>query len=316
MDALHAKESQLKRSCKIEINALRELKKRIVGEIDGVYSNMMSTLDEIVEHRETRRSMEESLKSQLAVYQNSFKRWRNVWPTLNLWLYSESESVSSINSASILQGLVGEWTALANMTTKLKDLTLSSSSNSSTQTYLELFDKPLTSFVHMLRIQLEQRKEQCNVLNQKITEAEENRKNIRSLSFELSNALSEDLQTAKATMKNILRSTGFSDGLASIPVPSRIPTHRLPHKTDKVMAELRDQLYWAGEDIETAKSYSKRILRELEQRPKSGVGTKTAEHIKMKTSLDILLQPERANSIIEDIFDSENYEEEVPCYVK
>ena len=65
---------------------------------------MLAAVDKSGVQQKSRKNLEEDLQCAARKHQNCFKRWRNIWPTLNLWLYSESTSTSSVNSSSILQG--------------------------------------------------------------------------------------------------------------------------------------------------------------------------------------------------------------------
>ena len=87
-----------------ESKRLQKLQKQIFGEIDGVYSNLLVMTKSLDEQREMRDKVEVAVTAKYRKFYHSFKRWQVVWPTLHVWLYSESEIISSVNAISILQG--------------------------------------------------------------------------------------------------------------------------------------------------------------------------------------------------------------------
>ena len=97
---------------KIDLHGLHG---RINGEIDGVYSNLLTAQDSSGLRQVKREKMKRMIGVEYDRFYSRFKNWRYAWPTLHVWQSAESEMVAAINSVASLQGLTSEWKSLVGL---------------------------------------------------------------------------------------------------------------------------------------------------------------------------------------------------------
>ena len=89
-------------------------------EINGVHSNIQDIKDKIKECSNSFKLLSERLQLNYLSFSQAFTRWKNLWPILHIWLYSESNEISSINASSELRGLDTELKELTEMSKSIK----------------------------------------------------------------------------------------------------------------------------------------------------------------------------------------------------
>lgn len=193
---------------RVKSKDFKKLRHKIEEEIDEVFLRKLNIQGHVDIQKDVQDGIIQSIKKKYEKFRTAFKVWSSVWPTLQVWLASEPDGLSKLNSAATLQGLTGEWNTIVEVMIRLKSISHPEPGSKDVKN-TKSFDIPLVNFQKLLQRKVDMTSQNILLIQNHVATMETTRKYLRSLSFQLAASVQEDFVGAKEMIEMALARPSF-----------------------------------------------------------------------------------------------------------